>query len=197
MKRRRLILPTLSLLLCLLASAAWARTATGWSHWAAVQGPYSSYIATLSGGYLTIQIASLAPDPEAPAAAHWQTLNGPVLPFSPVGVITDASPWSRLGLIRTVEHIPYGNGIDDQDPNIVQGTAGLEASCRSFILPLWAVAALAALAPARSTVLLLRERTRRSLIRQGRCPACRYDLRATVSGRCPECGQPVPSPGTS
>jgi uncharacterized paraquat-inducible protein A len=39
---------------------------------------------------------------------------------------------------------------------------------------------------------LLKRDTRNERRRQGRCPACDYDLRAS-KGRCPECGMPIPS----
>jgi hypothetical protein len=50
-------------------------------------------------------------------------------------------------------------------------------------LPYWAIAFLTAIPPA---VPLIRRRTRRNQ-REGTCPQCRYDVRAT-SQRCPECG---------
>ena len=60
-------------------------------------------------------------------------------------------------------------------------------------VPYWLVAALAAVLPA--------WRFRRAWLRRRRavpgvCRACGYDLRAS-SGRCPECGTEVPSPGAS
>ncbi|MBN2448588.1 MAG: hypothetical protein JXO22_17815 [Phycisphaerae bacterium] len=35
------------------------------------------------------------------------------------------------------------------------------------------------------------QRLRRSLAAQGRCERCGYDLTGNVSGRCPECGEPI------
>ena len=56
---------------------------------------------------------------------------------------------------------------------------------RSIVVPYWAIAVVFCMLPGR---LLLRfmGRTRRSC--EGLCPACGYDLRATLH-RCPECGQ--------
>lgn len=66
------------------------------------------------------------------------------------------------------------------------------------ILMLVTVAPVAALGMMGATVLSLqrgrqRRRTER-LIGDGRCPDCEYDLRGTVSTRCPECGSRVPYP---
>src|SRR6266571_4385141 len=92
-----------SLLIALTAIAAWGITSIGWGHWTALQGPHTSYIATLSGGYLTFQIASIHPDPERPATAGWQWLGGPVFPFVAAGTLQDKSVFSRVGLMTTLE----------------------------------------------------------------------------------------------
>jgi hypothetical protein len=53
------------------------------------------------------------------------------------------------------------------------------------IFPAWLAATLFASLPITRLVMSIRRRTR---TREGLCPACGYDLRATP-GRCPECGR--------
>jgi hypothetical protein len=57
-------------------------------------------------------------------------------------------------------------------------------------LPLWLVTGLAMFWPAHM-MLSVRHWRRRKRRRQGLCPGCGYDLRATVD-HCPECGEAVP-----
>jgi hypothetical protein len=69
------------------------------------------------------------------------------------------------------------------------GYSGISASklvvrLRTLSVPYWALAALAA---APRLVLLARDSRRARRVRDGVCPSCGYDLRATP-GRCPECG---------
>jgi hypothetical protein len=59
----------------------------------------------------------------------------------------------------------------------------------TLTLPLWSVAAMGLIAPARWVLRRRRDRRRR---RDSRCVHCGYDLRATP-GRCPECGA-LPAP---
>jgi hypothetical protein len=54
----------------------------------------------------------------------------------------------------------------------------------SFCLPYWLVALLTGTAPVAWAAAWARRRRR---VKQGLCPTCGYDLRATP-GRCPECG---------
>jgi hypothetical protein len=55
--------------------------------------------------------------------------------------------------------------------------------------PYWVLAILFAILPAR-WMLSYRRAARRE--REGRCLRCGYDLRGSTSGKCPECGTPVP-----
>jgi hypothetical protein len=55
---------------------------------------------------------------------------------------------------------------------------------RAILLPHWFLALLFAIVPAFHLRAILRSRKRR---REGLCPRCGYDLRATPE-RCPECG---------
>jgi hypothetical protein len=68
----------------------------------------------------------------------------------------------------------------------VSQTFPAAAGSRATVIsvPFWAVAVVTVTMP----LFALRRRVRdRRLIREGRCRACGYDLRATP-GRCPECG---------
>ena len=55
-------------------------------------------------------------------------------------------------------------------------------------LPHWLLLATTVMPTA---VLFWRDRRRR--IPPGYCQKCEYDLRSNVSGKCPECGEPIPS----
>ena len=56
----------------------------------------------------------------------------------------------------------------------------------ALVVPYWAVAAVSLAPAAWAAHRRLRRRRRR---RSGHCRACGYDLKANVSGVCPECGQ--------
>jgi hypothetical protein len=189
LRRRRIanLATAASLLIGAGALAAWVVTADDSGRWAVVQGPHTSFVGRLSAGDLTFQIASVSPDPERPATAGWQWFGGESLrpPGSP---LADASPWSRVGLITTLEVIPYsdGVGVATGDPTVVSQLF-VATSCRSFVVPLWLVSLGAAVLPVRWTARHVRERLRRQRTREGRCGACGYDLRGST-GRCPECG---------
>src|SRR6476659_8739931 len=117
LKRRIANLATIvSLLIAVATMGAWIIPAPAWGRWRALQGPYTSYIADVSDGYLTLRIARVYPEPGLPATARWQWF-GSDYSFSAVGTIADQSFFSRIGLITTFEHIPYS--INDEEPNVV------------------------------------------------------------------------------
>ena len=57
----------------------------------------------------------------------------------------------------------------------------------TLVVPLWFVALLTAIAPARAVTRYIRQR-RRGLDAPRLCRTCSYDLTGNVSGVCPECG---------
>ena len=188
LKRRTANLATIaSLLICLGAIGLWILTTFGWGRYTALQGPHTSYIAGVSGGYLTLQIAGVRPDPERPATEGWQWFCGSVFYITPTGSLADKSIFSRIGLISTLERIPYSDGMLENDPNVVKGGMSINAVCRSFVIPLVLIALLAALLPFRWAKRHVHEHFRQLRIRQGRCGDCGYDLRGSAE-RCPECG---------
>jgi hypothetical protein len=67
-------------------------------------------------------------------------------------------------------------------------SADRQTSIARLALPLWPLAAAAAVLPL-SRYVLHRHARRRRLRQVGLCPTCGYDLRATPD-RCPECGSP-------
>ena len=60
----------------------------------------------------------------------------------------------------------------------------------SVLVPYWLLAASSVICPLLWATRLRKDRRMRARCRQGLCPRCRYDLRASP-GRCPECGAPV------
>jgi hypothetical protein len=147
MKRRHVTLAAAgSLVLCLATLSLWFLTICGWGRWTALQGPNRSYVATIAHGQLCLQIADVSPDRQRPATFRWRWVGGRALDDK-IGVVSDPSIWSGVGLIRTVEYVPYSDGILDR--GLMPPLMTRPAFCRNFVLPFWLVALITAYLPLR------------------------------------------------
>jgi hypothetical protein len=163
------VLSALSLLLCLTAGGLWAR-----SYWWYDQGHVvvGRTRVSVQSGNGNLALVWHAADPAAPPR-KWETGPGEGAyrgreydPFR-------ASYASRrhTGLHRDVLEVGRVSSVPIQSLVLWWG---------------WVCLALASLPVSRLVSRCVFERRRR--IKQGLCPSCGYDLRATP-GRCPECGE--------
>jgi hypothetical protein len=180
LRRLFTLLSALSLLLCVLAVAAWVRgrthadavtrtrSARDFAYW--FNGPDGvSYRSTRTNYDMRwlketgwkIGSARLSP---APTPANWT-------PRDPPGVEFLGFRWARGAYVSPFFYSATARPNDRDDMTIL-------------VIPHWAL--VAATLPLPVAWLL---RRRRALRRHGAglCPSCGYDLRATP-GRCPECG---------
>jgi hypothetical protein len=81
--------------------------------------------------------------------------------------------------------------------SVLTGVPPVRYSGKPWQFPLWSAAVFAAIVAWCGLTVAALVRTARQLRgrereREGRCPACGYDLTANASGICPECGTPHP-----
>ena len=89
---------------------------------------------------------------------------------------------------------PFGSFRYDVGPGVSsRGTRLHEVTVRALGFPLWCPFAVTALLPAIWLNTLVRQRRRKKL---RLCASCGYDLRASPE-RCPECGTPATTKGTT
>ncbi len=105
---------------------------------------------------------------------------------------------AHFQLLRGVQSRIGGNAVDYPEYSAA-GFGFLEIGVRNdptaprtrvFIIPFWFLTCVAAILPALSGWSLVRRH--RSIVMQGLCKNCGYDLRATPD-RCPECGAIPPA----
>ena len=171
------VLTGASLLLCVAAGVFWVR-----SYLPRATGPLVDFAGARGGSFRAI---ALFARPERSAFVG----------LSP-GRVLFIQQWSAGPLDAShcgVFGLP-GSVTVYSPPDVVRGTGFLgfghgsltlgSAACSVTSVPFWAVIVVTLALP----VSALRRRLRdRRWIREGRCRACGYDLRAT-RGRCPECG---------
>jgi hypothetical protein len=155
----------------------WALAPHGLGWFFLVQGPNSIYVLSAVDN-LSFQVGSASPDRERPETYRWHRFGGFADSMPTCFEVSDPSVWSKIGLLRTYETVPYYDGT-------LLGETG--SDCRNFVLPWCLLAACFSFFPSRWGFRWWRQRVRHNRMADGRCPDCGYDLRATP-GRCPECG---------
>lgn len=173
-----------SALLFAAAVAAWAHSHSHWdrARWYDVSGTHGVGAAASSG---TLDLWALD-DTDQPGDAGGQGAAGS-------SSLAGFSGESEAGAVE-----PYGFNLR-MGSRPVWGFAGLHFLRRdtpfverALLVPFWLPACLFAVLPAvRGYRAVVRFRRWRRRAREGCCPACGYDLRATPD-RCPECGAVPP-----
>jgi hypothetical protein len=176
------IVVTASLVLCVLATALWARSFYV-SEDVSVRHPTFGASAHSGKGGIRIGYNTLTyPSEESRQLAY--KYRGE--PFKYTRFSEGISRYPLFKNNRTFLHA-LGIGLD-VGMAVIPGN--IRSEYRFITLPYWAVVVMLAMAPIWQLVRALRRRRRPS---PGHCPSCGYDLRATPE-RCPECGAVPPSP---
>jgi hypothetical protein len=95
----------------------------------------------------------------------------------------------RLGVPWTPELLPHHFAGFGYDSRSSLPSESYIRRVRTVCVPAWSQSLLLAILP---TCWIIRQRRTRRRLRQGLCPHCGYDLRATPE-RCPECGHRAPT----
>jgi hypothetical protein len=121
----------------------------------------------------------------------------------------EAFPQGRFMLYDHFESDPSGAhfpALNLHDSKVLFGRLGLfvgsysiggmmsgsvDFTGRVIDLPMWLLAAPVVFLPLLRLRRYWATNRRRQRLRQGLCPACRYNLTANISGVCPECGTPI------
>jgi hypothetical protein len=179
-------LTVLSLVLALLAVGLWVTS--GHCHYRVLRQDSSktSYHLDCREGriWATIQYSAFYPDSGAGIIADVRPVGGPMHFTANETFLERRGFWIKTKSEDWTEPPP----ADWQSPRWI-ALLGMSRDKRVSLLsvgaPVWFLVVLTAVAPVQK---LLRTLTIRRRTRQGQCPACGYDLRATPD-RCPECGE--------
>jgi hypothetical protein len=109
--------------------------------------------------------------------------SGANLEGHPWRLVVDTTPWPTLGIVRW-EFLGFAVS-GHSEPSTPTNSIAVKRDY--FMAPYWFLVILSALLPAYSVTMWYKQRRPNALAKQGRCPTCGYDLRATPA-RCPECG---------
>jgi hypothetical protein len=165
-------LTALSLLLCVITAALWARSLGG-SDW--VEAISKTNYRGLASGRGRIAYLAWDHQPGTPGVPCWPT-------WHPLGLhCTLHSPDSALTLLSGNHSFAPVTPRSADGTFVVSATGPLK-DLRGFICPYWAILAAFAGLP----MWRFRQRPATKLP-AGVCSCCAYDLRATPD-RCPECG---------
>ena len=166
MKRRLFNLAAaVSLVLCLATVALWCRSIVREDHWYALAGQVPAAEFRIGDGHALVRDRRVPREALADDRIRWYHKS-----FSAPSVTDKVMLWQFQGRSSTAIALR-------SDPDVA-------LSGWTLRLRIWPIVAMTSLLPALWTFLTLR---RRQQYRQGLCPVCGYDLRASPDC-CPECG---------
>ena len=175
MRRRLFMLASaVSLVTCVAATGLWVRSYSLWDEWCvAVSGKGDAVCLTGSRGRLCLALDRRASD-SASVLGH--SCDAPFELDPREADANNSTNWRFAG-------VHYAQGASS-------GGGGFFYEWKQIYLPFWPVVVATG---AGAISLAVRSRPRRcgTAGSQINCRACGYDLRAST-GRCPECGTPVP-----
>jgi hypothetical protein len=158
----------LSLLLCVGAAVLWVRS---YFIWDSIDDAHSRWSIVVHSDWGDVLVHASATTHSERLGRRWEYES------------------TKAGRAVTGQFIGFGRplvSIEDHDGKV---TGHQPVYC----FPHWAVVVAFGLMPA---IVIARRGRQRRKSRGGACRTCGYDLRAS-SGRCPECGTPIPAAGTT
>jgi hypothetical protein len=161
------ILAVLSLLLCLATLALWVRSY--WRYEGLYYAPERTWLAAIESGEGIVGLFKTSEDSDEPPGKGWE-----------FRYLTDRNSTTYLAFRKG-----GGGSSTVLGFGSMSMTFGISVKVRGLLAPHWFFAMLFAILPAFQlrAILHLHKRSR-----EGLCPRCGYDLRATPE-RCPECGR--------
>jgi hypothetical protein len=187
------LIASLSLVLCITCATLWIRSHYLIDVYRFAPGPFPAtrpssellpfrpqLTITSARGQLQFLTRDAIPDPNAPLG-H---ITEPRRP-SPIYDLNRQHPGDRHWVFAGV-HYFQRDAQTLNSPNVRAQLWGFHY----LTLPWWHPTTLTAIFPAAWFLVLRRRILHRRRVRQGLCPGCGYDCRATPD-RCPECGSPL------